>query len=186
MDKLGGRISVFTANEYLFKKIMLDAPEDYEVLLCSSESVREADLYLWDADTVLSCPVPALKMSRTQECDIKIPFPLGRISSLVKRSSSLLKLSIGERCAFLYGEQIKLTEVEFALISLLYEKGGEYASREEVLDAVWHGEADSGVINVYVHYLREKLETRGEKIILSSRKNGYCIDKKFIGGYENA
>ena len=186
MDKLGGRICVFTTNEYLFKKIMLDAPEDYKVLLCSSETVKEADLYLWDADTIAYCPAPALKMSRAVECDIKIPFPLGTVSSLVKRSSSSLKLSTDERCAFLYGERIRLTEVEFALISLLYEKGGEYASREEVLDTVWHGEADSGVINVYVHYLREKLETRGEKIILSSRKNGYCIDKKFIGGYENA
>ena len=53
-------------------------------------------------------------------------------------------------------------------------------SREEILNAVWNNEADSGVINVYIHYLREKLELDGEKIILSSRKLGYAIDERFI------
>ena len=53
--------------------------------------------------------------------------------------------------------------------------------REEILSTVWGGEADSGVINVYIHYLREKLEVCGEKIILSSRKCGYKIDEKYLG-----
>jgi DNA-binding response OmpR family regulator len=42
------------------------------------------------------------------------------------------------------------------------------------------GDKGEGLINVYVHYLREKLEVGGEKIINSSRKNGYAIDEKFI------
>ena len=95
-------------------------------------------------------------------------------------------LSLADRCAILYGERIKLTEVEFSLLSLLYSHGGKYVSRDEVLNKIWNGEADGGVINVYIHYLREKLEKHGEKIILSSRKNGYCIDEKFLGGEKNA
>ena len=35
-------------------------------------------------------------------------------------------------------------------------------------------------MNVYVHYLREKLEYNGEKVIISSRKNGYKIDERFF------
>ena len=40
--------------------------------------------------------------------------------------------------------------------------------------------ADEGVLNVYVHYLREKLERGGEKIIISSRGLGYKIDEKYL------
>ena len=35
-------------------------------------------------------------------------------------------------------------------------------------------------MNVYIHYLREKLEADGEKIILSSRSHGYKIDEKYL------
>ena len=38
------------------------------------------------------------------------------------------------------------------------------------------------MINVYIHYLREKLELCGEKIIIASREAGYRIDKRFLGG----
>ena len=62
---------------------------------------------------------------------------------------------------------------------------GEFVSREEILSQVWNGDADCGIINVYIHYLREKIE-HGEKIILSSRKQGYCIDEKYLGGGKNA
>ena len=67
-------------------------------------------------------------------------------------------------------------------MSVIYGAGGEFISREEILERVWKNSADSGVINVYVHYLREKLERHGEKIILSSRKGGYRIDEKYLGG----
>ena len=45
---------------------------------------------------------------------------------------------------------------------------------------VWGDECEGGVLNVYIHYLREKLETEGEKIIFSTRKMGYKIDKKYL------
>ena len=82
----------------------------------------------------------------------------------------------------LRGEVIKLTEVEHALFLALMKRGGEFASREDILREVWGSEADEGIINVYVHYLREKLEKSGEKIIVSSRKLGYKIDGKYLGG----
>lgn len=91
------------------------------------------------------------------------------------------ELTLGERCAYLRGERIKLTEVEYALLSMLYEKKGEYVSREELRLGVWDEDTDSGVVNVYIHYLRQKLE-RGEKIINTSRSLGYKIDEKYIGG----
>ena len=65
------------------------------------------------------------------------------------------------------------------------EAQGGFVSREEILREIWDNCADAGVINVYVHYLREKIE-HGEKIIISSRNNGYKIDEKYFTEVENA
>ena len=74
----------------------------------------------------------------------------------------------------------------FSLFNLLYSRKGEFVSRDEILALVWNGKADKGILNVYVHYLREKLEKNGEKIILSSRNYGYKINEKYLGGIKNA
>ncbi len=173
------RISVFTNDLYLFQKIKLDAPGDVETLLGKCEN---PDLILVDLDTSREVSDGALTMSRTQPANLKIPFALGTLKTLIKDECDTLKLSDTDKCAYLRGERIKLTDVEYSLFSLLFLKRGEYASRDEILDTVWGGEKDEGVINVYVHYLREKLEAHGEKIIISSRKCGYKIDEKFFGG----
>lgn len=175
-------ISVFTSDLYLFQKMKLDAPTGVEVILGECES---ADIVLIDIDTVTKDRDGAITMSRRVPADIKIPFPLGTVARLISGSAtseSPLSLSESDKCAFLRGERIRLTEVEYSLLSLLFHKKGEYALREEILDTVWGGTKDAGVVNVYVHYLREKLEAHGEKIIISSRKCGYKIDEKFFGG----
>ena len=92
--------------------------------------------------------------------------------------SAPLVLSEDEKCAFLFGEKIALTELEFELLSKLMERDG-FTSREELLSALWQDEATGSVLNVYIHYLREKLEVGGEKIIVSSRRQGYRINEKF-------
>ena len=176
------RISVFTKDLFLFQKIKLDAPEDVQTVL---GECKNPHLILVDKDTCDAFCEDALTMSRISSADIKIPFALGTVKNLLKKSTraaDALTLSDSERCAYLRGERIKLTEVEYSLLSLLISKRSGYASREEILNTVWNGEKDAGVINVYIHYLREKLEIHGEKIIISSRMFGYKIDEKFFGG----
>ena len=172
------RIAVITENMYLYQKIKLDAPSETTVYLGG----EDADLILFDLDTAGGNPPEgALTMSRYKECDISLPLPLGLIGKLAREDGErTLTLNSADRTARLRGEGIKLTEVEFALLALLYSKEGGFVSREEILDSVWSGDADAGVINVYVHYLREKLEAGGEKIIISSRKCGYKIDEKYF------
>ena len=175
-------ISVFTSDLYLFQKIKLDAPDGVDAVLGECEN---PDLVILDVDTSDKIFESAVTMSRTSDANIKIPFALGTVERLIQglaENGQALTLSDKDKCAHLRGERIKLTEVEYSLLSLLFEKRGAYASREEILDKVWGGEKDAGVINVYVHYLREKLEAHGEKIILSSRMCGYKIDEKFFGG----
>ena len=113
---------------------------------------------------------------------LTVPFTYEALySALEGENTKSPELTLGERCAYLRGEKIPLTEVEYALLRMLYEKRGEFVSREELRLGVWDEETDSGVVNVYIYYLRQKLE-RGEKIINTSRKLGYKIDERYIGG----
>lgn len=175
---MGNRITVFTTDRYLFQKIKLALRGTAEVSLGGTDP---QGIVLFDLDTVFSLPPEgALTMSRRQACDIPLPPSLSRIRALVgEEGAQAIEVFEKERAVLLRGERIKLTEVEFSLFSLLHSRCGEFITREEILDTVWGADADAGVINVYIHYLREKLEKHGEKIIISSRKCGYKIDGKY-------
>ncbi len=175
------KISVYTADDFLYRKIELDAPLGTEL----ARGSEDADILLVDTDTASAPSREHITMSRRGSSELDIPFRLGSIRRIIEvheGGGAALSLNKRERYALLHGEKIRLTEVELSLLSALYEKGGEFASREELLEAVWGAEAQAGILNVYIHYLREKLEGRGEKIIISSRRCGYKIDKRYLGG----
>jgi len=74
---------------------------------------------------------------------------------------------------------VALTAREYALLLLLLEHHGEVLSREQILREVWNDEqgTSSNVIEVYVRYLRQKLEEGGEKrLIHTIRGRGYCLN----------
>jgi len=73
---------------------------------------------------------------------------------------------------------VALTAREYALLELLMRNAGEVVSRDTILRSVWHDQqgAASNVIEVYVRYLRQKLEAEGEKRLLHTvRGQGYCL-----------
>ena len=180
-------VSLYTKNEYLARKVALSLPEDTRLTVISeAEKIAECDLALWDTDTLGKAPVDAISLGRGDEARIKVPFSIDALSELISGYDGTLSLSGEKKEATLRKKRIKFTDVEFALLTLLYSAGGKFVSREEILDKIWGGESDGGVINVYIHYLREKLEFFGEKIILSSRKLGYAIDERFISEVEDA
>ena len=58
-------------------------------------------------------------------------------------------------------------------------------SREKLLRSVWDGKASPGVVNVYIHYLRQKLERSGKKVIAASRNEGYRINPELLEEADN-
>ena len=72
-----------------------------------------------------------------------------------------------------------LTAREYALLVLLLEERGRVVSRERILRDVWKDDqgSSSNVIEVYVRYLRQKLEEDGEpRLIHTIRGRGYCLN----------
>ncbi len=176
MASLARRVLVLTGDAYLLQKIKLELDGELECV-----TVGNADTALVDIDTVEKIPAGAITMSRRAEADITLPFKLGELREQLL-PKEVKALTLGDKCAVLDGRPVKLTDVEFALLKAIYSREGGYVRREELLDEVWGGNADSGVINVYVHYLREKLEKNGERVILATRGEGYRINERLLGG----
>ncbi|MBR5140145.1 MAG: winged helix-turn-helix transcriptional regulator [Clostridia bacterium] len=178
-------VGVYTENEYLLQKIrleLLDRCEVVDLTVCE----RVCDAVLVDGDDPKFESNDGLKMRR-EGGDIRIPFRIGELADLIsEKKEEYLEISRSQRAVRVGGKTVKLTELEYSLLSLLISARGNFVSRERILKEVWDGRADRGIINVYVHYLREKIEADGEKIILSSRNYGYKISEKYIGGKENA
>ena len=172
------KIAVSTDDDFLYQKIFLILGKAEEVLRYSSE-VDYYDLLLTDGK--VETIARAVRMSRDGSADLTVPFTESELKEAVYRDTSCAPLLvIGERCVFLRGKKISLTELEFSLFSILYEAKGEYLSREQLHRSVFGDGYTDGILNVYVHYLREKLECEDEKIILSSRKHGYKLNERYI------
>ena len=180
------RIKVVTKNVYLWQKIRLLLADDATTELGDSFSESD-DLCFWDIDSMGASPFSEkiLTVGKDENAALALPLSFETIKRAALKTENATPLHLNGRICSFKGEKIKLTELEAALLSLLIEAKGEFVSREEILDKVWRNEADAGIINVYIHYLREKLE-KGEKIILSSRKQGYKIDGKFLEDVNNA
>ena len=180
------KISVISNDKYLITQAELLLSKRGAVVFSPD---ADADITLWDKDTAENVSVQGKKiisLSRISgEADELIPLSFDFYNSLGESGGRRLTLSEGDRTCFLDARAVKLTSHEYSLLSLLVSKGGDYAPREEISKVIF-GDAGDNMINLYIHYLREKLEGGSEKIIISSRKLGYAINKEFLGGIRYA
>jgi len=89
-----------------------------------------------------------------------------------------LVLDLSNRHLILAGKKIDLTMKEFELLKYLMAHPREVVTREQILENVWgydfHGE--SNIIEVYIRYLRLKIEVSGQKrLIHTVRGVGYVL-----------
>lgn len=78
------------------------------------------------------------------------------------------------------GRNIKLSPKEFDLLHMLLRRAGETVSRQELLRQSWglQPETDSNLIDVYVNYLRKKIDLPSdEKLIYTVRGAGYRLGR---------
>ncbi len=74
---------------------------------------------------------------------------------------------------------IDLSRREFALLEYFVRNRGQLLSRQQILATVWEYdfEGESNVVDVYVRYLRQKLDRPGEASLFTTiRGSGYRFD----------
>jgi DNA-binding response OmpR family regulator len=114
---------------------------------------------------------------------------LARLSVLVRRGQALqakiislgpMRVDLRSRKAECWGEDLALTEREFALLAYLAQRPGEVLSRQDLLDAVWGDQTQltENTVDVYVGYLRRHLpDRRGAPRIETVRGQGFRLTR---------
>jgi two-component system response regulator MprA len=113
---------------------------------------------------------------------------LARLRALLRRSSVSgasellrfgdLRLDAAARLAWRGDRQIELTKTEFDLLELLVWNAGVVLSRGTIYERIWgyDFETSSRSLDVYIGYLRTKLEAGGEaRIVQTVRGVGFVV-----------
>ena len=112
---------------------------------------------------------------------------LARIRALLRRKAEVgppllqvedLVLDPARHLVTRGGERIDLTSKEFSLLEYLMHNAGRVVTRAMISEHVWNYDFDTetNVIDVYVNYLRRKIDPGGEKkLIHTVRGSGYVL-----------
>ncbi len=112
---------------------------------------------------------------------------LARVKALLRRSQEErqevlryadVELDTGTRIAHRGTREIELSPTEYELLTLFLRRPRQVLTREIILDRVWgmDFEGSSNVMEVYIGYLRSKLEAVGEpRLIHTVRGVGYVF-----------
>ena len=112
---------------------------------------------------------------------------VARVKALLRRSQedrhevlryADVELDTGTRVAHRGAREIELSPTEYELLLLFMRRPRQVLTREIILDRVWglDFEGSSNVLEVYIGYLRNKLEAEGEpRLIHTVRSVGYVF-----------
>ena len=89
-----------------------------------------------------------------------------------------LSLHIDTRCVFRGENEIQLSSKEYALLYYMMQNAGMVLNRDKLEQHVWDYDFSGGsnVIDVYIRYLRKKVdEGYSKKLIHTVRGHGYVL-----------
>jgi DNA-binding response OmpR family regulator len=113
---------------------------------------------------------------------------LARVRALLRRAdqprstwleAGVLRVDLLSHNAWLGDEEIELSTREFALLEYFMRHPHQMLSRQQILSAIWDYAFASGsnVVDVYVGYLRRKIDRPGEPTLITTvRGAGYRFD----------
>ncbi len=112
---------------------------------------------------------------------------LARVRALLRRRSETkspvlkvadLVLDPSSRQVFRGDDRIELTSKEFAILEYFIRNSGRVLTRTMIIDHVWDYDfdADTNVVDVYVNYLRKKIDAPYQpKLLHTIRGTGYVL-----------
>ncbi|SDK41115.1 response regulator transcription factor [Lacicoccus qingdaonensis] len=88
-----------------------------------------------------------------------------------------IKVLPSSREVFIGGEDVYLTQKEYDLFFYLLSNKNQVLSREQIIESVWGYDyfGDTNTVDVYVRYLRKKIDQNSPSVISSVRGIGYMI-----------
>lgn len=88
-----------------------------------------------------------------------------------------LEVDLARREARRAGKPLDLTAREFALLELLALRANQVVSRLEIWDKLYESDADrpSNIVDVYISYLRRKVDRGRKRLIVTRRGEGYML-----------
>ena len=89
-----------------------------------------------------------------------------------------IKMDFTTHQVFISEGEIHLTQKEFSLLEFLLRNKGKVCTRTKIIEHVWdiHFESDTSVIDVYINFLRKKLDMPNNKAVIQTvRGVGYIL-----------
>jgi len=128
------------------------------------------------ADDYLVKPFATAELLARLRALLRRPAPTEEAPEILRYAD--LTLDMATRQAQRSGRLIELSTTEYELLTLLMRRAGQVVTREQIMERVWgyDFEGESNVLEVYVRYLRTKLEAGGEpRLIQTVRGAGYVL-----------
>ena len=187
-------VIILTKDESLFTVIAFE--REGLGMSIGDPSDTECSLLIVDADSVSDFSLKHRKLAivtRASESDskcdliIKRPVHAGILREGVRSLFSApekkdkpkaekkdkIKLLPEERSVIIGSNRIRLSECEYLVLSMLYEKRGSPVRRAELDEAL--GKKGGNESDVYICLLRRKLEADGQRRIFTARGVGYFL-----------
>lgn len=92
-----------------------------------------------------------------------------------------LKINLKTKTVYRGGDEIRLSPKEYNLLVFMVENAERLLTRIEIADKIWNTGFDTGtnVIDVYINYLRKKIDKNYEaKLIHTKPGMGFILEKK--------
>ncbi|MGI6606488.1 MAG: response regulator transcription factor [Peptococcia bacterium] len=187
----GWELAVRERPQVVILDIMLPEMDGFEVCRLLKKEVQTAILMLTARDEVkdrvkgLDCGADdyLIKPFALEELLARVRVLLRRYRETEETvlSFSDLKLNPETYQAWRGERELSLTAKEYELLAYFLKNPRQILTREKIMDTVWgyDYQGESNVLEVYIGYLRQKLEENGEKRLLHTvRGIGYTLKEQ--------
>lgn len=180
-----------TSHDYdvIVLDLMLPGVDGFSILRQLRAEPRRARVLVLTARDAIDDRVKGLDAGADDYMVKPFAFPelLARVRVLARRAYAVsapaiavgdLRIECSSQRVFRGEEEIALTPREYALLEYLAVRAGEVVTRTDIWEHVYDftSEADSNVVDVYIGYLRRKLERPDRSLLIRTiRGRGYSL-----------
>ncbi|RUA07430.1 MAG: DNA-binding response regulator [Fusobacteria bacterium] len=152
------------------------SPDTIVIMVTAKDDITDKVTgFEFGADDYLTKPFESIELSARIKAHLRRIHKKNTVNQIVAKD---LILDLSRFIAIRNGNEIKLSKTEFELLKFLMENQGIVVTRENILANVWGYEGSESILDVYIKYLRDKIDKDYPvKIIKTVRGIGFTIEK---------